>query len=281
MDASPTPDGPPPIGAGHALFAVTMFMLGARALGSHDLAAIWQPIPKAWPAREALMWATSLVSVTGGFGLLWRRAMPFAAGLLALALLGWMLAIKVPVIVQSPAVAAAWESCGETAVLVAAAWTLFAALAAGWRDAGQLVGATGQRLARGLYGLALLAFGVAHLAYVKETAALVPAWLPAHVGWVWLTGLAYIAAGAALLTGVLARLAAALATAQMAIFTLLVWLPVVASGHAAAGDWSEAIISWTLTVAGWVIADGCRSLPWLPVGGRSAAARLASVAPSR
>jgi hypothetical protein len=175
--------------------------------------------------------------------------------------------------------AAAWESCGETAVLVAAAWALFAELGAGWRGLGLVVGARGLRHAQRLYALAMLAFGAAHLAYMSETAALVPAWLPGHVAWVWLTGLAYIAAGVAMLTGVFARSAAALTAGQMGAFTLLVWVPVVASGHAAAVDWSEAVISWTLTAAGWVVADSYRGDRWLAVSGlrrRGAPSRRAS-----
>ncbi|HEY1426618.1 MAG TPA: hypothetical protein VGF50_08105 [Caulobacteraceae bacterium] len=268
MDLSPASVGPPRIGAGRALFAATIFIVSVSALANRDLAAIWQPVPRQWPAQGALVWATGLVSAGCGLGLLWRRAVPFAAGILAGAFLVWMLAIKVPVIVRSPTMAAAWESCGETVVLVAAAWALFAELGAGWRGLGLLVGARGLRLARRLYALAMLAFGAAHLAYVKETAALVPAWLPGHVAWVWLTGLAYIAAGVAILTGVFARLAAALSAAQMGAFTLLVWAPVVASGHAAAADWSEAVISWTLTVGGCVIAGAYRDTAWLAVRGR-------------
>ena len=68
-----------------------------------------------------------------------------------------------------------------------------------------------------------------HLADEKETAALVPVWLPAHVAWVYLTGAASIAAGLAVLLGVWARLAATLSAVQIGVFTLLVWAPVVAA----------------------------------------------------
>ncbi len=71
-----------------------------------------------------------------------------------------------------------------------------------------------------------------------------------------LTGGAYLAAAAALLAGMCARLAAALVAFQIGAFTALVWLPVLAAGHADASSWSESVISLMLTAAACVIAQG-------------------------
>lgn len=249
------------------VFAATMIGLGVWGLVGRDFAPIWAPVPKHWPAREALVWVTGLAALACGVGLLFKRTAASAGGALAALLLIWLLVFKAPAVVAAPGVAAAWESCGESAVLAAGAWVLFATA-----DAGRLVpivaGETGVRLARILYALAMLAFGAAHLAYVKATAALVPGWLPDHAAWVWVTAVTYIGAGVAMLVGAWARAAATLSAAQMGLFTLLVWAPALARGHASADDWSEAAISWSLTAAGWVVAASYRGAPWLAGGGR-------------
>ena len=256
------------VNVGHVVFAATLIALGILGLTQGDFAPVWQPVPKGVPGRETLVYLSCCILLGCGAGLLWPRAAAIATRVLLACLLLCMLLLRVPVILHAPTVEVSWEGWGETAVMVAGAWILYAGFAADWdrRYLGFATGASGLHLARLLFGVALIPLGLAHLAYVKETAALVPVWLPAPVVWVYFTGCAYVAAGVAVLLGVYARLAAGLSALMMALFTLLVWVPLVAAGATQAFQWSETFDSCALTAAAWVVADSYGRVHWLAAG---------------
>jgi uncharacterized membrane protein len=254
---------------GHAVFAITMIALGILGLIKGNFTPVWDPVPKGVPARELLVYLCAVISFASGIGLLFKRSAAPAARILLTFLLLWWLLFRIPDIFRAPTMGS-WYGCGETAVMIAGAWVLYAWFAAD-RDKqhfGFPTRHTGLRIARVLFGLALIPFGIGHFFYLKETAALVPHWLPAHLAWAYFTGCAFLAAAAAILIGVCARLAAALSTLQIGLFTLLVWVPIIAAGSKDPFQWSETILSFALTAGAWVVADSYRDIPWLAINKR-------------
>jgi uncharacterized membrane protein len=254
---------------GHAAFAATMIGFGIQGLIKHDFVPMWEPVPEGVPVRGMLIYLCALVPLATGIGLLWRRAAAASARVLLAFLLLWLLLLRLPLMVIAFTVEFWYSSC-QTAVIVAAAWVLYVWFATD-RDrlrVGFATGDSGLRIARVLYGLALIPFGLAHFIYLQATAPLVPGWLPAPVAWAYFTGGAFIAASIAVLIGVYARLAATLSALQIGLFTLLVWVPVAASGTANASQWGEIVVSWALTAGGWVVAESYRGVSWYAVGKR-------------
>ena len=253
------------VSVGQLVFALTMVGVGILGWVRGDFAAIWQPVPKAFPAHDVLVWLCAAISIACGVGLLWRRTAESAARLLFFYLLLWMIVFKLRFIFLAPLTEGSYQSNGENAVIVAGAWILYVWLAPDWdrRYLGFFSRETGLRAARVLYALAMIAFGLSHFFYLDLTAPLVPAWLPWHVGFAYFTGSAYLAAGLAIIAGILAKPAAMLSATQMGLFTFLVWLPLALAGTITTSQWGEFTVSWVLTAAAWVVADSYRDADWI------------------
>ena len=245
-------------------FATSLVALGITGLVRRDFVPVWTGVAKNFPARAAVAWLCVFISLGSGLGLLWRRTAAIASRVLLGFLVLWMLLFRVPLLVRAPRAPEAWWVCGETAVMMAGAWVLFAWFA-GDRSGSRLGFATGHqgvRIASVLYGLGLIPFGVAHFTFLERTVGMVPAWLPWHLAWAYFTGAAFVVAGVGIVLGVFGRLAATLSALEMGLFTLLVWGPILIAGPDAS-QWDEIVDSCALTAAGWLVAECYRGVPWL------------------
>jgi len=241
--------------ASHIFFALTMVCVGLIGLIDRNFAAVWVGVPQTFPNSEALVYVCAFVALATGAGMLTKRFAAPAALILLAFLLAWTAAFKGQFIVRAPLEEGSYQSLGENAVLIAAAWVLY-----GWfvkrknMKANFIASDTGIRTAHIVYGLGLVAFGLSHFFYLDLTAPLVPKWLQQPVFWAYLTGGIYLASGVAIIAGIGARLAACLAAIQIALITLLVWGPMVLSGDLTPMHWQETIESWALSAAALVLA---------------------------
>src|ERR1700730_1972409 len=205
-----------------ALFAVGMIGLGILVMVYGDFALVWQPVAAWIPGRTGLAYASGVIMLLGGIGLVGEASASLSIRILTSYLVVWLL-LKVPALVVAPQLEAVWLGFGEVGVLLAGGWTLFARLAA-LREGSKLAFATGDngvRLARIFFAVCVLPIGLSHIVYVKETAELVPAWLPFRTGWAYLTGVGQIACGVGVLFSTFPRLAATVEAGMLRLFTLL------------------------------------------------------------
>jgi uncharacterized membrane protein len=149
-------------------------------------------------------------------------------------------------------------SFGETAILLAGGWTLFARLA-DLREGSPLAFLTSEtslRMARIYLGLWIIPIGLSHIVYIDATTHLIPAWLPDRPLFAWITGLGQIASGLGLIFNVFPRIAAYAEAAQLWIYTLLIWVPALVLGpnadvQAVFGASSGPRMPWTALLVTW------------------------------
>src|SRR6202171_1291690 len=110
------------------LFAVGMIGLGILALVYGDFAMVWQPVAPWVPGRTALAYASGVLMLLSGVGLLFRATAAWSVRILFPYLIVWAL-LKVPALVVAPQIEAVWLGFGELAVLLSGGWILFARLA--------------------------------------------------------------------------------------------------------------------------------------------------------
>jgi uncharacterized membrane protein len=240
---------------GLILFAVGMIGLGILAVVYGDFAMVWQPVAAWVPGRTGLAYASGVLMLVVGAGLLYSGTVKWSVRILFPYLIVWTL-LKVPVLVAAPQIEGVWLGLGELVMLLAGGWTLFAVFAE--LPEGSILafasGERGIRIARILFAIWVIPVGLSHFFYTKATVDLVPAWLPFRTGWAYLTGAGHIASGIGLLFSIFPRAAAWAEAGMLSVITLLVWVPAVMAAPKVRLPWTALCVSWAFTAAVWVVA---------------------------
>ncbi len=244
------------------LYAASAAALGALLVTSHFV-FVWTPLPRGVTAGPAIERAAGAVMVAAAGGLAWRRTQRAAAATLAALFFGWLALLQVPRMVSAPSKEVLWSGAAQLAAVAAGAWILLATASASRERSA--------RMARVLYALALPIMGVHHLMDVAGTAEAVPSWLPFRAALGVGTGVAHIAAGAAIFVGSvgsfgkqrslarLARLAAILEAMMISGFVLLIHVPGVIGAPADGLQWTMLVVAAAIGSAAWVVAGSLTS----------------------
>ena len=214
-----------------------------------------------WIPHHALFdGGLALILLGASIGLCWgRAAIPSVLAIGAYDAI-WIL-LSTPSVFSHPLSIGAWYPFCEGLTAFVAPCILFMVVRS---DSNPLsFTTTGTRILRTAqiaFGLTCIFYGLSHFAYADYTASMVPSWLPYPLELAYLTGLAHVAAGLGIITGILARLAALLETMMMSLFGLLVWVPTffmqpppkwATPPHT---QWSELVINIVLAASAWVVA---------------------------
>jgi len=247
--------------------------LGVHVYGTASVAAgvldlVWrefepahQPI-QAWgnhiPGVTALAILAAVWLIAGGVAMQWRRFARTGAAMMAV-LYAIFSIFPLPRLYTAPhylgqhaaVYIGVFSSIAQQLILVIAAVTLWAML-----SQQESLSPAGSRLCRWVFGLCSVDFGLAHLTGIQAAAAMVPKWMPLGAAfWTVFTGLAFILAGLAILSGILDVWASRLLGLMLLIFSLLTLTPMIFAAPHNHIAWGGDAYNLTAVGAAWIFAD--------------------------
>lgn len=147
---------------------------------------------------------------------------------------------------------------GQQAIVIVAAVILYVGAASG-----SSFDLRKMSVARWVFGISVIFFGLAHLTGVASTAVMVPKWIPPNADfWVVLTGVAFIAAGIGIVSGIHDVLAARSLTVMLLVFAVVVLPRYIVEYPHAEIPWGSNAYNLAAVGAAWVLADwlaSCRA----------------------
>jgi uncharacterized membrane protein len=245
---------------------VSVFGIASVASGILDL--VWgefesahQPI-QAWgdhiPGVTIFAYIAAVWLIAGGTAILWRRSLRFGAAALTI-LYGIFVLFPLPRLYTAPQFLGYRVAVYIGVVAnVCQQIVLFVPAAVVWGSlAGQgLLSRRAALVARWTFGFCSLAFGLGHLVAIETVVPMIPKWLPfGAVFWVVLTGIAFVLAGLAIVSGVMDVVAARLLGLMLLVFSALALAPrIFASPHNHV-SWGANAFNLTAVGAAWIIAE--------------------------
>jgi hypothetical protein len=227
---------------GRIVFAAAIAGIAAQNVVYRDFLTGFQPAPGWLPLRAVLAVVTGAVGLAAAAGIATGRNVA-GGGRLQLALLAVIAAVfHVPILVAHPTSGGAWAVACE----VLALGGISAMLALPASQAGRIA-----------FAASLPLFGLFHFVYIDYIVSVIPGWIPGHTVWAIATGVALIAAGASLLSGRRARLAAILTTVMFGSWVVLLHIPRVIERRGA-DEWTSMFIATAMCGGAWLLVGARR-----------------------
>jgi uncharacterized membrane protein YphA (DoxX/SURF4 family) len=224
--------------------------LGLVGLVSGDFATSWQNVAPNFPLRTPLAYLTAVIELAGGIALFVPRTARAGAVTLTIVYSVFTL-IWVPKAFVNLGDYGSIGNVFEEFSLVAAGLVLWA-----------IFSPVGSSIARRrpffvlLFGICPISFGIVHIIDMPGLLGMIPGWLPpTKMFWAYVTTLGFFGSAVAILTGVMAPLAARLLTMEIMIFELVVWIPNLFGGLNSHFNWAANAICTAIAGASWVISD--------------------------
>jgi hypothetical protein len=237
MTAAATPGS----NLGRHLFGAASVAFGLVTLAWHEY--------NGWHLPLYVAYAAAAAEIFGGAAIQFRRTAK--AGAAALAVIYLIFALHcLPQIIAAPRIYNSWGNFFEQFSLVTGAVIVYARLSSAWSRE------TLHRIGCILFGLCAASFAFEQAFYLPPTASLVPKWLPpSQMFWAIATTVFFAFGAVALLTNRMTVLAARLLTLMLAIFGIVVWLPLLIASPHSYTNCSETAETFAIAGTAWILSD--------------------------
>ncbi|MFZ0663247.1 MAG: hypothetical protein WAM66_11185 [Acidobacteriaceae bacterium] len=245
---------------GVAVFGIASVASGILDLIWGELEPAHQPL-QAWgdhiPGMTIFAYVVAVWLIVGGTAILWRRSLRFGAAALTI-LYGIFMLFPLPRFVTAP------HFLGYRAAVyigvtgnVCEQIILFVAAAVLWTSLGGQ-GSLSRRAAlsaRWTFGFCSVFFGLGNLTAIETVVPSIPKWMPfGATFWAVLTGVAFVLAGLAIISGVQDVLAARLLGTMLLVFSVLALAPPIFAAPRDHVSWGANAFNLTAVGAAWIIA---------------------------
>lgn len=241
---------------GRAIFAIAIAAMGTECLIRGDVVPGLEPIVSSATVHLALGWITGIILIVAASATLPRASARYGGFVLALVMFLWVILLHLPTLAAAPKNGSAWTSAFESFALAGAALVL-AGLAthSSQETYGRpRIAARACTVGRLCYGVSLPVFGLLHFLYLGYVSSVIPTWIPAHLFWAYATGVAHVAAGVGIITGVVGRLAALGAAAMFGVWVLILHAPRVLAHPHDANEWTSLLVALAMCGGALLIA---------------------------
>jgi len=242
---------------GSVLFALGMAGLGVLGIIHRGFALVWQPVPEPFPHRELLGVICGSIHLVSGICIFLPQYSRWATLVMAIFVSSWP-ALQIPFSLwDAPLSASLWTTLAETVMLISGGFILFRSKTQNGSEGGNRADSTKSfnRAFQLAFAVALPVISISHFTYAFSNPARTPPWIPFYVGVTFLTGVAHVAAGAGIVSKIAARLAASLEAIMIALFALILHVPLIFIQPTNRMYWTGLFIATACSGASFIVAS--------------------------
>ena len=210
-------------------------------------------VPAFFPARPFWVYLTGAAMIAAGISLITGVKARLAAALLGVMLLAFFVLIQVPKIIGVDPSAINWTRIFQDFAIAASGFMLAGILSKNENDEQDILKKLGN-LSRYIFAALLIVFGIQQFFNLDFLTAKVPEYFPLRLFWVYLVGVAMIAAGASVLFNKKVKQSAIALGVILLLLNLLRYLPLFISGTYNALILTAAMLDLTITCGVFILA---------------------------